>query len=68
MPVRAGWRDRVIRREEDSLSRKRSVLVALGMLVAVLALVAAGCGGDDGGKTLKIASDLPLQGSDRVQT
>jgi branched-chain amino acid transport system substrate-binding protein len=36
--------------------------------VAVLALVAAGCGGGDGGQTLKIVSDLPLQGSDRVQT
>jgi branched-chain amino acid transport system substrate-binding protein len=44
----------------------------LGLLVAVFALVAAGCGGDDGGggggKTVKIVSDLPLQGSDRVQT
>ncbi|HWQ23289.1 MAG TPA: branched-chain amino acid ABC transporter substrate-binding protein [Gaiellaceae bacterium] len=47
---------------------KRTVFVALGLLVAVLALVAAGCGGGGGGKTLKIVSDLPLQGSDRVQT
>jgi branched-chain amino acid transport system substrate-binding protein len=38
------------------------------MLVALLALVAAGCGGGGDGKTLKIVSDLPLQGSDRVQT
>jgi branched-chain amino acid transport system substrate-binding protein len=30
--------------------------------------VAAGCGGGGGGETLKIVSDLPLQGSDRVQT
>lgn len=50
------------------MSKQRSVLVALGMLVAALALVAAGCGGGGGGKTLKIVSDLPLQGSDRVQT
>ncbi len=48
--------------------RKRSVFVVLGLLVAVLAFVAAGCGGGDDGKTLKIVSDLPLQGSDRVQT
>jgi len=49
--------------------RKRIALVVLGLLVAALALVAAGCGGgDDGGKTLKIVSDLPLQGSNLVQT
>jgi len=49
--------------------KKRTVFIALGSLVAALTLVAAGCGGgDDGGKTLKIVSDLPLQGSDRVQT
>ena len=61
---------------------KRKVLWLVALLVAALALVAAGCGGDDnessgdttatsgggGGKTLKIVSDLPLQGSDRVQT
>jgi branched-chain amino acid transport system substrate-binding protein len=59
----------VIGREEARLSgSKRTVFVALGLLVAVLALVAAGCGGGGGGKTLKIVSDLPLQGSDRVQT
>jgi branched-chain amino acid transport system substrate-binding protein len=69
------------------ISTKRSVLGVLALLVASLALVAAGCGGDDeegagggaetsteggggggGGKTLKVVSDLPLQGSDRVQT
>jgi branched-chain amino acid transport system substrate-binding protein len=68
--------------------RKRSILVALGLLVAALSLVAAGCGGgDDEGVTalpasscsdveyggegdpdVLIASDLPLQGGDRVQT
>ena len=68
--------------------RKRSVLVALSLLVAALSLVAAGCGGgDDEGVTalpasscsdveyggegdpdVLIASDLPLQGGDRVQT
>ena len=70
--------------------RKRSALVAFGLLVASLALVAAGCGGgDDGGggvsalpssscteveyegegePDLLIASDLPMQGADRVQT
>jgi len=49
--------------------KKRTAFVALGSLVAALTLVAAGCGGgDDGGKTLKIVSDLPLQGSNLVQT
>jgi branched-chain amino acid transport system substrate-binding protein len=50
------------------LSKKRGISVVLGGLVAALAIVAAGCGGGDDGKTLKIVSDLPLQGSDRVQT
>jgi len=51
------------------LSRaKRTVSVAIGSLVAALALVAAGCGGGDDGETLKIVSDLPLQGSNLVQT
>lgn len=48
--------------------RKRTIAVAVGSLVAAFAFVAAGCGGGDGGETLKIVSDLPLQGSDRVQT
>ena len=51
------------------MTAKKSVLAVLGLLVAALALVAAGCGGgDDGGKTLKVVSDLPLQGSNLVQT
>jgi branched-chain amino acid transport system substrate-binding protein len=51
------------------MKRKKGALLAFGGLVAALALVAAGCGGGDGGnKTLKIVSDLPLQGSDLVQT
>lgn len=49
------------------MSRKRTGLAGLGALVAVLALVAAGCGGG-GGETLKIVSDLPLQGSNLVQS
>jgi branched-chain amino acid transport system substrate-binding protein len=69
--------------------RKRSALFAFGLLIAALALVAAGCGGgdDEGGvqalpssscseveyegegePDVLIASDLPLQGGDRVQT
>ncbi len=47
---------------------KRSVSVALGTLVAVFAFTAAGCGGGDDGDTLKVVSDLPLQGSNLVQT
>jgi branched-chain amino acid transport system substrate-binding protein len=42
-------RYRVNRREEDRLTAKKSVLAALGLMIAALALVAAGCGGDDGG-------------------
>jgi branched-chain amino acid transport system substrate-binding protein len=66
--------------------KKRGWLGLLALLIAALALVAAGCGGDDDdeeagdtaaatdgegaaeGTTVKIVSDLPLQGSDRVQT
>ncbi|HSG14449.1 MAG TPA: branched-chain amino acid ABC transporter substrate-binding protein [Gaiellaceae bacterium] len=50
------------------MSRKSTGLVGLGSLVAALALVAAGCGGGDSGTTLKIVSDLPLQGSNLVQS
>lgn len=50
------------------MSKKRGISVVLGGFVAALAIVAAGCGGGDGGKTLKIVSDLPLQGSNLVQT
>jgi branched-chain amino acid transport system substrate-binding protein len=50
------------------LSRKRTGLVGLGSLVAALALVAAGCGGGGDSNTVKIVSDLPLQGSNLVQT
>jgi branched-chain amino acid transport system substrate-binding protein len=52
----------------NRLTAKRSVLAVLGLLVAALTFVVAGCGGGDGGNTLKIVSDLPLQGSDREQT
>jgi branched-chain amino acid transport system substrate-binding protein len=48
--------------------RKRIAFVALGLVTAALAFGAAGCGGGDDGDTLKIVSDLPLQGSDLVQT
>src|SRR5918996_2218321 len=64
--------------------KKHRVFWLLALLIAALALVVAGCGGDDDddgeatptateeggaeGKTVKIVSDLPLQGSDRVQT
>jgi branched-chain amino acid transport system substrate-binding protein len=40
---------RVNRREEDRLTANKRVLAALGLLIAALALVAAGCGGDDDG-------------------
>jgi branched-chain amino acid transport system substrate-binding protein len=54
-------------------------LSVLVVLVGAFALLAAGCGGDEegaatgtggggGGKTVKIVSDLPLQGSSAAQT
>jgi branched-chain amino acid transport system substrate-binding protein len=56
--------------------KKRGLLAMFTTVLAALAFVAVGCGGGDddegggggGGETLKIVSDLPLQGSDRVQT
>lgn len=61
--------------------KARRFLWLFASLLAVLVLVAAACGGDDEegaggtetgaggeGQTVKIVSDLPLQGSDRVQT
>jgi branched-chain amino acid transport system substrate-binding protein len=64
--------------------RRRTLLSVLAMLLGALALMAAGCGGSDnettgatgggetsgggGGETLKIVSDLPLQGSSAAQT
>ncbi|MDH4339652.1 MAG: branched-chain amino acid ABC transporter substrate-binding protein [Thermoleophilia bacterium] len=50
------------------MTARKSVLAVLGLLVAALALVATGCGGGDDSKTLKIVSDLPLQGSNLVQS
>src|SRR3954454_17550756 len=51
--------------------RKRGILVFLAVLAVALPVVLTGCGGGGGDSTpssLKIVSDLPLQGSDRVQT
>jgi branched-chain amino acid transport system substrate-binding protein len=60
--------------------KRRTLLAFLIMLVGAFALLAAGCGGDDEGggdgatepageaKTVKIVSDLPLQGSSAAQT
>ena len=63
--------------------KARRALWLFASLLAVLAFAAAGCGGGNEesgggntggggggaqGQTLKIVSDLPLQGSDRVQT
>jgi len=50
------------------LKARKKVFILLGFVVAVLAFVAAGCGGGGSSNTVKIVSDLPLQGSDRVQT
>jgi branched-chain amino acid transport system substrate-binding protein len=58
-----------MRQREEQL-KNRGFLALLAVLVVTLSVVAAGCGGDDdgGGQTLKIVSDLPLQGSNLVQT
>ncbi len=50
------------------MKARKKVFILLGFVVAVLAFVAAGCGGGGSSNTVKIVSDLPLQGSDRVQT
>jgi branched-chain amino acid transport system substrate-binding protein len=58
------------RTEVDGLRRgKRTIPVVVLLLVVGFALAAAGCGGGGGGgKTLKIVSDLPLQGATRELT
>jgi branched-chain amino acid transport system substrate-binding protein len=60
--------------------KRRTVLSVLVVLIGAVALLAAGCGGGDEGttaggtgtaaaaKTVKIVSDLPLQGSSAAQT
>jgi branched-chain amino acid transport system substrate-binding protein len=61
--------------------RRRTLLAVLLLLVGAFAFMAAGCGGDDDGgaegtgteaggeaQTVKIVSDLPLQGSSAAQT
>ena len=48
--------------------RNRRLIVVLAAAIMALTLPLAGCGGDDGGGTLKIVSDLPLQGAARGQT
>jgi branched-chain amino acid transport system substrate-binding protein len=61
--------------------RRRTLLSVLVLVLSALALLAAGCGGDDngtsggtgggetgGGEAVKIVSDLPLQGSSAGQT
>jgi branched-chain amino acid transport system substrate-binding protein len=56
-------------KEEEQL-RKPGFLALLAVLAVALSAGLAGCGGGGGGggNTVKIVSDLPLQGSDRVQT
>jgi branched-chain amino acid transport system substrate-binding protein len=60
--------------------RRRTLLAVLLLLIGAFAFMAAGCGGDDEegagtepagdgeAKTVKIVSDLPLQGSSAAQT
>jgi branched-chain amino acid transport system substrate-binding protein len=64
---------------EEERVKRRTFTAFLIMLIGAFALLAAGCGGDDEGgadatepageaKTVKIVSDLPLQGSSAAQT
>jgi branched-chain amino acid transport system substrate-binding protein len=58
--------------------RRKTLLAVLLLLIGAFAFMAAGCGGEDEGdgtepvggeaKTVKIVSDLPLQGSSASQT
>ena len=48
--------------------RNRGLIAFLAVLAVALSVVLAGCGGGGGGNTVKIVSDLPLQGSNLVQT
>ena len=60
--------------------KRRTLLSVLVVVIGALALLAAGCGGNEssstgtaagtggGAKTVKIVSDLPLQGSSAAQT
>ena len=59
--------------------KRRTFLLVLVILVGAMTFLAAGCGGGEeaatgtaggtaGGKTVKIVSDLPLQGSSAAQT
>jgi branched-chain amino acid transport system substrate-binding protein len=58
--------------------KRKTVLSVLILLIGAMAFLAAGCGGEEeaattgpaggGGQTVKIVSDLPLQGSSAAQT
>jgi branched-chain amino acid transport system substrate-binding protein len=69
------------RAKEEAHLKRRTLLSVLVALIGAFALLAAGCGGDDEGEaggttgggtgeaqTVKIVSDLPLQGSSAAQT
>jgi branched-chain amino acid transport system substrate-binding protein len=64
----------MIRTQGGVLRRKVRRGVSLVVLALVSALLLIGCGGGDqsggggGGQTVKIVSDLPLQGANRAQT
>src|SRR5215218_4509184 len=77
-----GQRRENSRANEEAQLRSRNLLSVLVLVLSTLALLAAGCGGDDsgtsggtgggetdgGGEAVKIVSDLPLQGSSAAQT
>jgi len=74
--------ERTVRSNEEAQLSRRNLLSVLVLVLSTLALLAAGCGGDDsgtsggtgggetdgGGEAVKIVSDLPLQGSSAAQT
>jgi branched-chain amino acid transport system substrate-binding protein len=60
--------DRTPAETEEEQLRKRGFVAVLAVFAVAFSAVFAGCGGGDDGQTLKIVSDLPLQGSNLVQT
>jgi branched-chain amino acid transport system substrate-binding protein len=74
--------ERNSRAKEEAQLTRRTILSVSILVIGAFALLAAGCGGSDnssaggtgggetsgGGKTVKIVSDLPLQGSSAAQT
>src|SRR5919107_4681370 len=78
MACKSHWWGLVMIQAQGGALRKVRLGVSLAVLAAVTALLVIGCGGGGGqggsgdggggGQTVKIVSDLPLQGANRAQT